>query len=149
MDTYDFLHLSFQEYFTALELKEQEEGLSIIVRHLLDPWWDEPILLYAGISKDASVLINRIKKEVTEDIFYSNLLLFGKCVADAEFTEPSLKEEIVDSLWSLYQNASFKALSEKAMKVLALIKPNNIIDSLIQNLKNEESNIRVYSSICA
>jgi predicted NACHT family NTPase len=25
MDRYDFLHLSFQEYFTALELKEQEE----------------------------------------------------------------------------------------------------------------------------
>jgi predicted NACHT family NTPase len=74
IDRYDFLHLSFQEYFTALELKEQEDGISTIIKHLPEPWWEEPILLYAGISKDATALIKRIQKEVPEDIFYSNLI---------------------------------------------------------------------------
>jgi HEAT repeat protein/energy-coupling factor transporter ATP-binding protein EcfA2 len=142
IDRYNFLHLSFQEYFTALELKEQEEGISTIIKHLLEPWWEEPILLYAGISKDAAALIKRIKKEVPEDIFYSNLLLFGKCVADADFTEPRLREEIINELWSLYQTAEFSSLKEKAIEVLALIKPDKVIDSLIKELDAKDSDVR-------
>jgi predicted NACHT family NTPase len=72
INSYAFLNLSFQEYFTALELKEQEDGISTIIQHLKEPWWEEPILLYAGISKDATALIKRIEQEVPEDMFYSN-----------------------------------------------------------------------------
>jgi HEAT repeat protein len=139
---YDFLHLSFQEYFTALELKEQEDGISTIIEHLGEPWWEEPILLYAGISKNATALIKRIEQKVPEDFFYSNLMLFGKCMADAEFTEPSLRDTIVNELWSLYQTAKFAPLREKAIGVLALIKPDSIIDSLINDLAAKESDVR-------
>ena len=142
MDTYDFLHLSFQEYFTALELKEQPDGISIIIEHLSEPWWEEPMLLYAGIRKDATDLIQKIKGKVPEDIFYSNLMLFGECVADADFTEPSLREEIINSLWSLYQTAEFKPLRGRAIRVLFFIKPGNTIDSLIKDLESKEGNVR-------
>jgi hypothetical protein len=142
MDRYDFLHLSFQEYFTALELKEQEYGISTIIEHLGEPWWEEPIRLYAGISKDATALIKRIQEEMPEDFFYSNLMLFGKCLADAVFTEPSLRDKIVNELWSLYKTAEFATLREKAIGVLALIKPDNIIDSLINDLAAKESEVR-------
>jgi predicted NACHT family NTPase len=60
-DTFDFLHLSFQEYFTALELREQADGIATIIQHISEPWWEEPILLYAGISGDAAPLIKRIQ----------------------------------------------------------------------------------------
>jgi HEAT repeat protein len=143
MDRYDFLHLSFQEYFTASELKEQEDGISTIIQHLEEPWWEEPILLYAGMSKNATALIKRIEQEVPEDIFYSNLMLFGKCVADAEFTEPPLRDTIVNELWFLYKTAEFAPLREKAIGVLALIKPDNIIDSLINDLADKESDVRL------
>jgi HEAT repeat protein/energy-coupling factor transporter ATP-binding protein EcfA2 len=142
IDTYDFLHLSFQEYFTALELEKQPDGISTVIKHLSEPWWEEPTLLYAGISKDATDLILRIKKEVPEDMFCSNLTLFGKCVVDADFTEPSLREEIINSLWSLYQTAEFKPLEEKVVKVLSFIKPDNIIDLLIEDLKSKGSYVR-------
>ena len=49
MDSYDFLHLSFQEYFTALELKEQSNGLNIISKHLSEPWWEEA---YPSLCRD-------------------------------------------------------------------------------------------------
>ena len=140
--SYDFLHLSFQEFFTALELTKQPDGNSTIIKHLPEPWWQEPALLYAGISGQATALINRIRKEVKEDIFYSNLMLFGRCAADDEFTEPALKEEIVNKLWSLYQTAEFSSLKKKAIKILALMKPDNIIDLLIGNLKATESDVR-------
>ncbi|NAS89941.1 hypothetical protein C4E24_09500, partial [ANME-1 cluster archaeon AG-394-G21] len=142
MDRYDFLHLSFQEYFTASELKEQEDGISIIIQHLEEPWWEEPILLYAGISKNATALIKRIQEEVPEDFFYSNLMLFGKCMPDAEFTVPSLRDTSVNELWSLYQTAEFAPLREKAIGVLALIKPDSIIDPLINDLAAKESDVR-------
>jgi hypothetical protein len=141
-ESYDFLHLSFQEYFTALDLKEQGDGISTIIEHLWEPWWEEPILLYVGISKNATALIKRIQNEVPEDIFYSNLMLFGKCVADAEFTEPSLRDAIINEFWSLYQTAEFAPLREKAIGVLGLIKPDNIIDSLIYDLAAKESDVR-------
>ncbi len=142
MDSYDFLNLSFQEYFTALELREREDGLSTIIEHLPESWWEEPTLLYAGISQDATALITRIQEQVPEDIFYSNLMLFGECIADAEFTEPPLRDRIVNDLWSLYQTAEFAPLKEKAIGVLALIKPENIIDSLIKDLEAKESSVR-------
>jgi len=142
IDTYDFLHLSFQEYFTALELKEQADGISTIIKHLSEPWWEESILLYAGICKDATALINRIKNDVPEDIFYSNLMLFGKCVAVADFTEPTLKEKIIDELRALCQTAEFSALRQKAINVLASIKTDRLIQQLILDLESKESYVR-------
>lgn len=92
MGTYDFLHLSFQEYFMALELRKQEDGIGTIIQHISEPWWEDPILLYAGISEDADTLIRRIQKEVPENRYYFPLMLTGKCAADSEFTDAGLKE---------------------------------------------------------
>jgi hypothetical protein len=142
VDTYDFLHLSFQEYFTALELKEHQDGIGSIVAHIAQPWWEEPILLYAGICKDAGPLITRIQKEVPEDIFYSNLVLLGKCIADAEFTEPGLKETIAQKLWLLYRDGEFPLLNKIAMDVLRRMKPRGIIDSPVIQLNENEAGVR-------
>lgn len=146
VDTYDFLHLSFQEYFTALELREQPDGIGIIIKHIDEPWWEEPMLLYAGISRDATELIRRIQKEVPEDIFYSNLMLAGKCIADAPFTNPSLKDEIVKTLWKFYQKSKFTRLKKRSMEVLSRIKPQQIIDRLILELKDKRLLFRYKSA---
>ncbi|MBN1900890.1 HEAT repeat domain-containing protein, partial [Candidatus Sumerlaeota bacterium] len=141
-ERYDFLHLSFQEYFTALELKDKADGISIIIRHLQEPWWEEPILLYAGLSKDACELIRKIQKKVPEDIFFRNLILSGKCISIADYTPPELKKDIINKLWDLYKNAEFEFLKDKAIQALSLIKSDNIINLLINDLKDKDGSVR-------
>ncbi len=140
-DKFSFIHLSFQEFFTALEINKRN-ALDLLIAKIDSPWWSNVILLYAGIKKDATALIKKIKKEVPEDIFHSNLILFGKCIADADSTEFSLREEIVKELWALYQTSEFFSLRKKAIKILALIKPDDIIDSLIKELKAKDRYVR-------
>ena len=51
---YRFIHLAFQEFLVARYLKEvigsesREAILALIMDHLDDPWWREPILLLVG-----------------------------------------------------------------------------------------------------
>jgi HEAT repeat protein len=141
IDTYDFLHLSFQGYFTALELKERQDGIATIIHHLSDPWWEEPILLYSGVSANANPLVKQIQKQ-PEDIFCSNLVLSGKCIADAGSIDPLLKEEIVQELWLLFNTGEFILLREKAIAVLSRIKPRRIVDLLVEQLTDKEPYVR-------
>jgi HEAT repeat protein/DNA polymerase III delta prime subunit len=143
---YDFLHMSFQEYFTALELAEHEDGLDTFHLHLSDPWWEEPILLYAGIKRDAGPLINMIRKKKPEDIFYSNLLLAGKCIAEAEYTDLFLKEKITRELWHLVNSGDFQLLKERAIAVLARLQPRFIIDELVNRLTDKELGVRRFAA---
>jgi HEAT repeat protein len=142
VNTYGFLHLSLQEYFTALELKEQEDLVTTITPHLSESWWEGAFLLYAGISKNASPLMKRIQKEVPEDIFYSNLMLSGKYIESAGFPDPFLEKEIIQELWLLYNTGEFPLLREKAIAVLSRVKPRNIIDELANQLTDKEPDAR-------
>jgi len=141
IDTYEFLSLSIQGYFTALELKEREDGIATIIHHLSDSWWEEPILLYSGLSAKINPLVKQIQKQ-PEDIFRSNLVLSGKCIAETGSIDPLLKEEVVQELWILYNNSEFILLRKKALAVLSRIKPRRIVDLLVEQLTDKESYIR-------
>ncbi|MGD2087313.1 MAG: HEAT repeat domain-containing protein [Candidatus Aminicenantes bacterium] len=137
IDTYEFLQLSFQAYFTALEFNERGDGIATIIHHLSDSWWEAPILFYSGMSASTSSLVKQIQKQ-PEDIFYTNLMLSGKCTADGTSIDPLLKEEIVQKLWLLYNTSEFILLKEKAMAVLSRIKPRRIVDLLVNQLTDKE-----------
>ena len=148
---YEFLHLSFQEYLVALELREKKD-YGTLLEHLYDPWWEEVVLLFAGFGRDATDLILKIReKEKTderfkENIFCRNLSLLGKCIADADYTSIQLRNQITNDLWSLYETAEFFLLKQRTMKIISLIKPDSIIDLVIGKLKDKDNYVRLYAA---
>ena len=144
---YNLLHLSFQEYFAAKELWETR-NYETLLYHLYESWWEEVILLFAGFDRDATTLLQKILKkekedeQFKEDIFYNNLILMGKCIANADHTKSKIKDEIISKLWHLYNTGEFSLLRNSAMEILALIKPDSIISSLIKELNDEDSNVQ-------
>ena len=147
IDVYDFLHLSFQEYLAALELRERKD-YETLLQHLYEPWWEEVVLLFAGFDRDATDLILQIwekereDEQFKEDIFYSNLTIMGRCIADADYTDMEIRNKITNGLRYLYGTTEFSSLREKVIDILALIKPDIIVDSLLEELKDEESDVR-------
>ncbi len=144
---YSFSHLSFQEYLTALELYGQR-AYETLLEHWYDSWWEEVVLLFAGMERDATALIEKIQEKekrdmrFKEDIFRSNLILMGKCIADADFTKKEIRDKINNDLWFFYENTEFISLREKVINIIALIKPDNIIEKLIEALTDGDSSVR-------
>ena len=99
IDWYGFLHLTLQEYFSALSI-DRAGRLELALANANNPWWEEVILLLAGMSKDASPLLHAILAE-TDDIFHSRLILAGRCLAGTpRISEPDLRRQIAERLRS-------------------------------------------------
>jgi predicted NACHT family NTPase len=63
---YSFSHLTFQEYFTALWIKEKANGYfsNILVRYITDKQWREVFLLTVGMLSNAGSLLQEIKQKI-------------------------------------------------------------------------------------
>ncbi|MHB8596825.1 MAG: NACHT domain-containing protein [Ktedonobacteraceae bacterium] len=102
MGWYSFLHLTLQEYFTALEAKEDARKYNELLKHLEDPWWEEVILLYAGSTTDASFLLEKLwdrggypHPPKPDSYFHTNLILAGQCLAmRPAMSNDTLREDI-------------------------------------------------------
>lgn len=141
---YDFLHLSFQEYFTALELKNSVNGIDTLIEHALDPWWEEPLLLYAGLIRDAAPLIQQLEQEVPEDRFYTRLMLTGKCLADSQFTATKVMDRVVDSLQELHRVCEFRLLRQNVSDVLGRINSDWETDLISESFTFLDVELNIY-----
>lgn len=102
-DWYGFLHLTLQEYFTAVSL-DKGNRLDLALAQLHNPWWEEVTLLLAGMLKDATSLLDAMLSG-QDDIFFSNLLLAGRCLSGTpRISRFELREQISIKLKALIEN---------------------------------------------
>ena len=107
LDQYLFLHRTFQEYFTALHLKYQiedneREEVDLIKPYFWDYDWHETLSLLAGLLEKPMRLIEVIMAE-KDDIFQTQLLLAGNCLAECDSISNSLSSKILQEIRQLLQ----------------------------------------------
>ena len=108
-DQYLFLHRTFQEYLTACYVARAKDGITLTKAHFWEYDWHETIILMAGLMKKPLVLIEAIAAE-KDDIFQTQLLLAGRCIAECSQISDPLINKLIDRIyqfWQKYPNAEF------------------------------------------
>ncbi len=140
---YGFLHLSLQEYFTAVYISDHSQCDDLLT-HIGDPWWEEVLLLYAGHIPDASPLLQKLIGEDLstprpDDLFYTDLLLAGRCLAARPIVRtPSLRNTIVERIFDELQHTTYVLGAEHIANVLAEIGGQEISTHLLALLRDQQ-----------
>jgi HEAT repeat protein len=149
---YGFLHLTLQEYFVAQYANDHNE-LATLLTHLGDPWWEEVLLLYAGQISDASPLFEQLlgtatTKSVQDDLFHTNLMAAGSCLAASPLLrQVSFREEIITRLFDLLTSTPYSLTQKHAADVLAEIGGTAVISRLVRLLADKQVDADVRRSI--
>ncbi len=131
---YSFVHLTFQEYFSACDLEKRyitdlERLWQEIQPHLYDPRWREVILLLLGRLNEhdepPSVLVEKILREHDkfDEVVHRNLFLAAQCLADRVNVREALRNEIVDALLKFARGNAlrFGSLQKEAIQMLGML----------------------------
>jgi hypothetical protein len=105
---YLFLHRTFQEYFTACYLQQKiqrdfQAGLELVKAHWWDYNWHETISLLGGLLDNPLPLIEAIMQK-KDDIFWTQLLLAGRCLAECGERQDKLSEKIIERIYQLWRS---------------------------------------------
>ncbi|MBU2496176.1 MAG: NACHT domain-containing protein, partial [Candidatus Omnitrophica bacterium] len=90
--SYSFMDCALQKYLTAR--KATREGkVNELATRASDPWWQDVIILAAGLSRDASEIIHLIQQRMTDTT--EALFLNGQCLPDAPDTGETVRDKII------------------------------------------------------
>jgi HEAT repeat protein len=147
---YGFLHMMLQEYFVA-QYATTHHCLDRVFAYSGDLWWEEVILLYAGLVPDASPLLQKLvnpSEEICDDIFQTNLVLAGHCLAARPTVRQTvLREEVVSRLFTALKQASYSLMSQHIADALSKIGKETINASLLELLADPAIDAPVRVSI--
>ncbi|MCC6604928.1 MAG: NACHT domain-containing protein [Anaerolineae bacterium] len=94
---YSFAHQTFQEYLTAVHLKDQRLE-KVLLDHVDDPWWHETIRLYAAQTNATNIIRACVMRETAS---IPALTLAVECIEEALEVEDDFRRipaELVHSL---------------------------------------------------
>jgi hypothetical protein len=149
---YGFLHLTLQEYFVAQYVSDHQQ-LEALLEHRGDPWWEEVFLLYAGLVPDASEFFKRLLGDdstasLKEDVFWTNLLLAGRCLATRPtIWQTALREEVITRLYRILTKTQYFMTQEHVANALAEIGGREVNAQLVRLLADEQQDFSVRRSI--
>ncbi len=100
-ERWGFVHQTFQEFYVAHRLIDDDEPARAIRTHLHDPRYDEPILLALGIASH----VNQSRRAA--DLFDAALLAQGPLAAgDSDFFQPADFEDLLGTDLRFAQRAA-------------------------------------------
>jgi hypothetical protein len=139
-----FAHLAFQEYFAAQAVLHDPALQEALLQpeRLLDPWWREPILLYAGMADDATDFIREVYSPERDNLFRRRLFLAGHCVGEAARVKPKLRRKIRDELLRMWREGPYKKWREEALKALAVRPDEQAVKLFLAALEDEDARVR-------
>ena len=141
-----FLHLTLQEYFASQYVTDHKR-LDTLLTHRGDPWWEEVLLLYAGHTPDASPLLCKLigldgEKNLPEDIFHTNLILAGRCLAARPIIgQVDLWNTIINRLFEVLTTTPYFLIQQFIAEALAAMGDAEANTRLLQLLSNEQVNL--------
>ena len=125
---YGFVHKTFQEYLTAMEIRDrQEEGFDVVLdhieAHLHDPHWEEVLLLLIAQQKrnNPTKILNAVLNHNTpyEQWLHRNLLLAGNVLAeDVPVMDNTLVNKILSNLLELEVSQSHLVIQKLRSRIL-------------------------------
>ncbi|MFJ8785360.1 NACHT domain-containing protein [Streptomyces sp. NPDC102476] len=130
---FGFLHLTLQEHFTAAALLERgAEGVRQATAARDDPWWEEVILLLAGVLPDATPLLAGLLQPdndtgdllhlAGDDLFHTDLLLAARCLTGSpRIADVVLRRRIVAAVWDLLDRSPHTDEKRRAAEVLVSV----------------------------
>ncbi|WP_040334690.1 SIR2 family protein [Candidatus Magnetobacterium casense] len=140
---YGFIHLTVQEYFAACEIYQRRDYATAIANSF-KPWWEEVILLLAGIGDSTELIKGLFTK--ADDIFNHNLMLAGRCLAEKPTLrgDVKLRETVLKKLRSLVGKSRYWLNKELAVGVLA---ENGDFVFLLNRLRGKKTEFFLRGSI--
>ncbi|MDF5725175.1 MAG: effector-associated domain EAD1-containing protein [Rhizonema sp. PD37] len=118
---YEFAHKSFQEYLTAVQMKELSNE-QILINNINESWWDETIRLYAAKS-DTSNLIRAALKNSN----VISLSIAYDCLLEGMSVEPSVRQELESTL-----EAGLKSDEPEIFQLAAQVKLRRRLSKLVR-----------------
>lgn len=131
-----FSHLTFQEYLAAIAIYEVKTYVPILKRNLLQPAWQEVVLLYTALTNDATSTINALLKSPLQP---QSLLLAGRCLGE-RLKKVNLRTQQIamEKLKEGYSSADDTTVSDFG-QVMSMLRENEITTFLISCHKHRIS----------
>lgn len=113
---YEFLHLTFQEYFAARALWGNPHYIDQALQTRRLAWWRETFLLYTEMADNVTPLLQSLT-ETKDNLFRSYLFLAGECLPQAR-CEPEVRKNIRKELEKVMKKGRYRKLREIAENLL-------------------------------
>jgi HEAT repeat protein len=144
-DQYLFLHRTLQEYFTAASLKraiKKNKGNPDFIPELVDCYcwnydWHETLILLAGLLDDPMPLLKEIQAK-KDDIFGTQSLLSGRCIAECKTASDPSIQHILDRVYNIWESHPDIDYIDSVIVELARTKPY-LLEVIQRSLKAIES----------
>jgi len=133
-----FMDCALQKYLIAR--KATREGkVNELATRASDPWWQDVVILAAGLSRDATEIIHLVQQQMTDAT--EALFLSAQCLPDAPDTDETVRNSIIGELFQVFEREEPDNWARAAM-VLAGIHGQRMRDFLTGVLQDKSPSLR-------